>query len=106
MDNVLILPKGSIGHNFIPAERIPDGEDEYYLRNSQLAKPVDEWRHLGAHEVELLVKNGNTSDNWDDILVTDQFDPGQIKNTEFLGFVRIGRVRNVILEYRRRWCDS
>ncbi len=99
MDNVLILPEGSIGHNFIPAERIPDGEDEYYLRNSQLAKPVDEWRHLGAHEVELLVKNGNASDNWDDILVTDQFDPGQIKNTEFFGFVRIGRVRNVILEH-------
>ncbi|MBL7215648.1 MAG: DUF4954 family protein [Phycisphaerae bacterium] len=99
MDNVLILPEESIGYHFIPAEYIPKDQDEYYLRNLQIGTSKDAWRHLRAHEVELLVKNGNTSDNWDNILVTDPFDPGQIMNTEFFGFVRIGRVQNVVLEH-------
>jgi len=99
MDNVSILPEDSIGHNFIPAEYIPDGQNEYYIRNSQLDRPLDKWRHLHAQEVELLVKNGNISDNWDQILVTDEFDPERIKNTEFFGFVRIGRMRSAILSH-------
>jgi NDP-sugar pyrophosphorylase family protein len=99
MENVLIIEAGNLGRNFIPKEYIPEGKDEYYIRNSQLPKPLESWRHLRAHEVELLVKNGNTSDNWDDIRVTDEFDPGQIKNTEFFGLVRIGSVRDVILEH-------
>ncbi len=99
MDSVSILPEGSMGRGFIGAEYIPEGENEYYIRNSQSGKPADTWRHLGEEEAELLAKNGNTSDNWDDILVTDQFDPAQIKNTEFFGLVRIGRVRNAILEH-------
>jgi hypothetical protein len=49
--------------------------------------------------VELLVQNNNTSDNWDEILVTDPFDPKRIKNTSFFGLVRIGRIQNVILEH-------
>ena len=99
MDNVSIQPKSSIGYNFIPAEYIPDGENEYYIRNSQLAQPMDRWRHLHAHEVEHLVKNSNTSENWDDVLVTDQFDPEPIKNSEFFGLVRIGSVRDIVLEH-------
>ena len=99
MDNVLILPEGSIGHNFIPAEYIPKGQNEYYLRDSQLAKPADKWQQLQNHEIELLVKNGNASDNWENILVTDEFNPRQIKNTEFFGLVRIGKVRNISLEH-------
>ncbi len=50
-------------------------------------------------ELERLVRNNNTSDNWEDVLVTDEFDPGRIMNTEFYGLVRIGRLRNVILEH-------
>jgi len=99
MDNVSILPERCIGHNFIGPAHIPEGKDEYYLRNSQSDRPAEKWRHLTANEVELLVKNTNTSDNWDDILVTSEFDPGQIKNTEFFGLVRIGRMRHVILEH-------
>ncbi len=99
MDNVSILPEESIGYHFIGDEYLPEGQDEYSLRNGQLDRPADTWRHLRAHEVELLVKNGNTSDNWDHILITDPFDPGQILNTEFFGFVRIGRVQNVVLEH-------
>ena len=99
MDNVPILPGESIGYNFIPPEYLPAGQDEYSLRNQQLGKPENTWRHLQAKEVELLVKNGNTSDKWENILVTNPFDPGQIENTDFFGFVRIGRMQSSVLEH-------
>lgn len=99
MDKVSIHPKSSIGYNFIPADYLPDGSSEYCIRNSQLAEPLDKWRHLHAHEVEHLVKNGNSSENWDDVLVTDEFDPELIRNSEFFGLVRIGTLRDVVLEH-------
>lgn len=99
MDSVLLLPNGHIGRNFVPSQYLPPGQDEYYLRNAQNARPLNSWRNLRADEVERLVKNNNTCDNWDDLLVTDEFHPGQIKNTEFFGLVRIGRLRPVILEH-------
>lgn len=99
MGNVLILPGKSIGYNFIPPEYLPAGQDEYSLRNQQLGKPENTWRHLQTDEVELLVKNGNTSDKWENILVANPFDPGQIENTDFFGFVRIGRTQGSVLEH-------
>jgi NDP-sugar pyrophosphorylase family protein len=98
-DNVQILSPESIGKNFIPAAYLPEGKDEYYLRDTQTCRPAKGWRHLHSDEVERLVKNDNTADNWDEILVTDQFEPGQIKNTQFFGLVRIGSTRNVILQH-------
>ena len=99
MDTVSILPANSIERNFIPNEYLPDGKDEYYHRNKQTLWQKERWRHLRSDEVERLVKNNNTSDNWDEILVTDQFDPGQIKNSNFFGLIRIGSVRNIILKH-------
>ena len=99
MENVTILPENTIGYNFIPPQHLPKDCDEYYLRNQQTDKPDDTWRQLTAHEVEVLVKNGNSADNWEKLLVADPFDPGQIKDTEFFGFVRIGRIQNMALEY-------
>ncbi|MFC1780768.1 DUF4954 family protein, partial [Planctomycetota bacterium] len=99
MDNVTIMNASSIGRDFIPKEYVQDGQDEYYFRNSQISKWAKKWRQLRAHEVELLVKNGNYSDNWDKILVTDEFDAGQIRNTEFFGLVRIGRMQEAVLEH-------
>ncbi len=99
MDQVLIVYPENMGKNFIPKEYLPSGKDEYYIRNSQAGKPKHSWRHLRSDEVERLVKNDNTSDGWDNILVTDEFDPDQIKNTRFFGMVRIGRLRNVFLQH-------
>jgi hypothetical protein len=99
MDNVLIVPPENIGKNFIPPEYLPKGKDEYFHRNQQTIPPKSGWRHLQSDEVERLVKNDNTADNWDGILVTDQFDTNQIKNTRFFGLVRIGRIRNLILQH-------
>ncbi|MBN1398840.1 MAG: DUF4954 family protein [Bacteroidetes bacterium] len=99
MDNIVVLPAESIGRNFIPKEFIPQGKDEYYHRNKQIPWPQDKWRHLRADEVGRLVQNNNTSDNWDEVLVSDPFDPAKIINTAFFGLVRIGCIHNVILEH-------
>lgn len=99
MDNVIIHPAGRIGSQFIPAEFLPPGQDEYHLRNSQVPQPAPKWRPLRADEMEQLVKNGNNADDWDNLLVTDEFDPGQIKNSDFFGLVRIGRMRDRVLEH-------
>ncbi|MBN1456590.1 MAG: DUF4954 family protein [Sedimentisphaerales bacterium] len=99
MDTVSIQPPGSIGRNFIPSEYLPPDNDEYYIRNTQTTRPLQQWRSLRDDEIERLVKNSNTSDDWNQILVTDEFNPGRIKNTEFFGLVRIGRLRRVVLEH-------
>jgi hypothetical protein len=99
MDRVRILEPEKIGRNFIPAEFLPSGKDEYYQRNKQVTPPKSGWRNLRSGEIELLVKNENTCENWDDLLVTDEFDPNMVKNTSFYGLVRIGRLRNVVVEH-------
>lgn len=99
MDTVSILPANSLGRNFIPEEYLPNEKDEYYCRNIQNPKSKTEWRKLRSDEVSRLIKNNNTSSNWDKILVANQFDPGQISDSEFFGLIRIGNVRNIILEH-------
>ncbi|MBN2035827.1 MAG: DUF4954 family protein [Chitinispirillaceae bacterium] len=99
MDNVTILPRGSLGRNFIAAQYLPKGEDEYYLRNRQSKRPAADYRHLRSGEIADLIRNNNSVDSWDDILVTDQFDPDLVRDNEFFGLVRIGSLRNVILQH-------
>ena len=99
MDSVMIVPPENIGKNWIPQEYLPNDRDEYYIRNSQTEISGEGWRHLRSEEVERLVKNDNTADNWDEIFVKDQFDTNQIKNTRFFGLVRIGCLRNIILQH-------
>jgi len=88
-----------MGNHFITPGYLPKGQDENYLRYSQQPDQKNGWRHLHSDEVERLVKNDNTAYNWDDILVTDLFDPKMIKNNQFFGMIRIGSVRNVILQH-------
>ena len=99
MDSVSVLSASTIGRNFIPEKYLPHDGDEYTHRNVQNPSPKDRWRRLRADEVERLVQNQNTSDDWDQILVTDPFDTQKIKNTTFFGMVRIGAIRNVVLEH-------
>ena len=99
MDRVRIVEPDKIGRNFIPAEYLPAGKDEYYQRNKQVVPPQSGWRNLRSGEIEQLVKNDNTCEDWDDLLVTDEFNPNMIKNTSFYGLVRIGRLRNVIVQH-------
>lgn len=98
MGMVSIVSPEKFGRGFIPPECLPPGQDEYYLRNQQAPGPVT-WRHLRAEEIEALVKNGNTCDDWNEFWVADPFNPHQIKNSKFVGMVRIARLENVVLEY-------
>ena len=99
MREVKVLPLEEFGREFVPPQYRPAGQDEYYLRNQQVGRPKDYWRRLRADEIEALVKNNNTCADWDHMLVADPFDPRLIKNSEFYGLVRIGRMERVILEH-------
>ncbi|MES1224869.1 MAG: DUF4954 family protein, partial [Bacteroidota bacterium] len=89
---------GSLGYNFIPEEYLPKGENEFYLRNKQNRSGIH-YRQLSAHEIEVLVRNNNTSDDWNKLLVSDAFDPELVKNCKFFGLVRIGKLESLYLEF-------
>ena len=99
MREIKVIPEKDFGRNFIPAKYLPNGRDEYYLRNEQSLKPAGHWRHLRAEEIEALVKSAVTCDDWDSIFVADPFHPHLIKNCHFSGLVRIGRLEAVVLEH-------
>lgn len=88
----------SLGYNFIKPEFIPKGKDEYHLRNIQNRNGIN-YRQLSAYEIEVLVRNRNTSDNWNNLLVSDAFNAELVKNCKFYGLVRIGKLEPFSLEF-------
>lgn len=88
----------TLGYDFIPAEYLPKGKDEYHLRNMQNRRGTDH-RQLTAHEIEVLVRNRNQSDDWNKILVSDAFNPELVKNCKFFGLVRIGKLEPWFLDF-------
>lgn len=91
-------PLDSLGYGFVKSEYIPKGKDEYYLRNIQNRSGIN-YRELSAYEIEVLVRNRNTSDNWNNVLVSDAFNPELVKNCKFYGLIRIGKLEPYFLEY-------
>ncbi|HEY2649021.1 MAG TPA: DUF4954 family protein [Puia sp.] len=98
MNQIIKTPLRNLGYDFIPADFLPEGKDEYYLRNEQ-HKPLAPYRHLKLNEVEELKKNGNNADDWDLVLVTDNFLPELIQHCNFFGMVRIGILEPFYLEF-------
>jgi hypothetical protein len=91
-------PVESLGYNFVEPQYIPAGKDEYYLRFIQ--NPLsDKHRNLTSHEIEVLVRNRNTSDDWNKILVSHSFKPELVKNCKFHGLIRIGDLEPLYLEF-------
>src|SRR5215211_8626411 len=88
----------SLGYHFVPSEFLPEGTGEYYLREMQNKNGIN-YRGLSAYEIEVLVRNRNTSDNWNNILVSDAFNPELVKNCKFFGLVRIGKLELYCLEF-------
>ncbi len=88
----------SIGYQFVDSKFIPEGKDEYHLRNLQNRNGI-EYRMLNAYEIEVLVRNNNTSDNWNKIHVSNAFNPELVKNCKFYGLIRIGKLESFSLEY-------
>ncbi|MCU7549994.1 DUF4954 family protein [Chitinophagaceae bacterium LB-8] len=98
MNEIIKRPLNALGYNFIDPPFLPAGKDEYHLRNLQNRNGI-EYRNLTAYEIEALVRNNNTSDDWTKILVSDAFNPELVKNCKFYGLVRIGKLEPVYLEY-------
>lgn len=99
MNQIKKNPVTSLGYNFIPQETLQKGQDEYFLRNRQNNNGI-KYRGLTAYEIEVLVRNRNTSDNWNNILVSDSFNPEQVHNCKFYGLVRIGKLEPFYLEFK------
>ena len=91
-------PIDTLGYQFIDSRYLPAGKDEYYLRNIQNRSGIG-YRQLTAYEIEVLVRNRNTSANWNDILVSDAFTPELVQNCKFFGLVRIGKLTPYYLEF-------
>lgn len=91
-------PVNNLGYNFIEQKYLPKNEDEYYLRNKQ-NKNSGNYRKLTSREKEILIRSDNTSDDWNQILVSDAFDPVLVRNCKFFGLVRIGKLEPYYLEF-------
>ena len=100
MHQLIKRPIKSLGYNFIEPHEWEgqNGHDEYYLRNIQNKSGIN-YRNLSAYEIEVLVRNNNTSDDWNKLLVSDAFLPELVKNCKFYGLVRIGKLEHITLEY-------
>jgi NDP-sugar pyrophosphorylase family protein len=96
MNIIKKLPIEQLGYGFI--KELPKGKDEYYLRNQQNRSGI-QYRSLTALEIEILVRNRNTSDDWSKILVSDAFNPELVKNSSFFGLVRIGNLERTCLSF-------
>src|ERR1700712_5626101 len=98
MNEIIKQPLNSIGYHFVAREFLPEGKDEYHLRNLQNRSGIF-YRNLSAYEIEVLVRNNNTSDDWNKINVSDAFNPELVKNCKFYGLVRIGKLESIALDY-------
>ena len=98
MNIIIKHPVNNLGYNFVEEKYIPEGKDEYYLRYQQNTNGA-EYRKLSAHEIEVLVRNRNTSDDWNKIFVSAAFNPELVKNCKFYGLIRIGNLESFYLEF-------
>ena len=95
---IVKTPISQLGYGFIPDEYLREGQDEYLYRNLQNRSGIV-YRHLTAFEIEGLVRNNNTSDNWNNIFVSDFFNPSLVKNCKFYGLVRISKLEPFFLDF-------
>lgn len=91
-------PVNNLGYNFVDKQYIPDGKDEYHLRNKHNKNGI-EYRKLSAHDIEALIRNRNTSDDWNKIFVSEEFNAELVRNCKFHGLVRIGKLEPFYLEF-------
>lgn len=98
MNIIIKHPVNELGYNFVEKKYLPEGKDEYYLRFLQ--NPVNKsYRNLSSSEIEVLVHNRNTSDDWNKIFVDPSFNPNLVRNCKFHGLIRIGKLEHYYLEF-------
>lgn len=98
MNHIEKKPLHLLGYQFIDGPYLPEGKNEYYLRDKQRGKETVH-RKLNAREIETLVRNDNTSDDWNNIFVDNDFDPNLVQHCHFYGMVRIGKLEPYFLEF-------
>ncbi|RYY38910.1 MAG: DUF4954 family protein [Chitinophagaceae bacterium] len=98
MNDIRKIALPSIGYGFVDPKYLPEGADEYYLRNLQNRSGIA-YRNLTAYEIEKLVRNNNTSDDWNKIQVSDAFNADLVRNCKFFGLVRIGKLESFALRH-------
>lgn len=91
-------PIESLGYQFIPTQYLPKGKNEYYLRDQQNKSGIV-YKPLSTSQIDTLVHNRNTSDNWNNILVADNFNANLVRNCKFYGLVRIGALEAMYKEF-------
>ena len=92
MNIIKTHPVEELGYNFIDAKYIPAGKDEYYLRNQENNSGIL-YKPLSTAQIDTLVHNRNSSDDWNKILVVENFNAQLVKNCKFYGLVRIGALQ-------------
>lgn len=97
MNIITTHPVEELGYNFIDPKYIPEGENEYHIRDIQ--NDGRKYRALTAIELDTLIHNRNTSDNWNNIQVSENFNASLIKNCKFYGLVRIGVLQPLYREF-------
>ena len=98
MNHITKTPINDLGYNFVHPKYLPKGKDEYYLRFKQ-NPGTGQHRQLTVKETKQLIANGNTSDNWKNVHVFDDFDPSLVQHCRFFGLVRIGKLQPWYLEF-------
>ena len=98
MNHIVRHKLDSLGYQFVPQQYLPEGKNEYHLRNLQNGGNAG-YRQLNAQEIEILVRNRNQSDNWNNIFVSEAFNPELVKNCKFFGLIRIGKLEPFYLEF-------
>lgn len=98
MNHIVRHKLDSLGYQFVPEQYLPEGKNEYHLRNLQNGGNAG-YRQLNAQEIEILVRNRNQSDNWNNIFVSEAFNPELVKNCKFFGLIRIGKLEPFYLEF-------
>ena len=98
MNIIKTHPVEELGYNFIDAKYIPAGKDEYYLRNQENNSGIL-YKPLSTAQIDTLVHNRNSSDDWNKILVAENFNAHLVKNCKFYGLVRIGALQPLYREF-------
>jgi len=99
MNDITLQEGREYGFGFVPAEGLPSGANEYYIRDTQIDKAISSYRALSAPEIEVLSRNGNTCADWSQIRVREPFIPALIRDNDFVGLVRIGSMSRSIMEH-------
>ncbi len=101
-NDIRIYREVRVGEGFVPPRYLKPGENEYRIRDEQLrnlGKEPTAFRPLSAHELEVLVRNSNTCNDWTQFLVMDPFCPELLRNNSFFGLIRVSRLEHITIEH-------